>query len=101
MGDVVLGEKFPHPMLFDFYRLMALQKTWGVFVLTSRNTSYPPKCSFHIGRCMDQERNVISVDLEKVRRDIGDEPSSDQKIFPVTCTKVAGVWRGKGLSGSE
>jgi hypothetical protein len=41
------------------------------------------------------------VNLEKVRRETGgDEPSSDQKILPVTGTKLAGVWRGRGLSGS-
>jgi hypothetical protein len=41
------------------------------------------------------------VNLEKVRREPGgDEPSSDQKILPVTGTKLAGVWRGRGLSGS-
>jgi len=26
MGDVILGEKFPHSMLFDFSWLMALQR---------------------------------------------------------------------------
>jgi hypothetical protein len=36
--------------------------------------------------------------LEKVRRETGgDEPSSDQMIFPLTGTKMAGVWRGRGL----
>jgi hypothetical protein len=39
--------------------------------------------------------------LEKVMRETeGDEPSSVLKIFPVTGPKVAGVWRGRGLSGS-
>jgi hypothetical protein len=32
------------------------------FALTSRNTSSPPKCSFQIGSCMEQERDVISVE---------------------------------------
>jgi hypothetical protein len=45
MGDVVLGEKFPHSMLWDFSWLIAMKTPSGVFVLTSRNTSYPPKCS--------------------------------------------------------
>jgi hypothetical protein len=36
---------------------------------------------------------------EKVRRETGgDEPSSDPKVFPVTGNKLAGVWRGRGLS---
>jgi hypothetical protein len=62
MGDVALGEKFPHPMLLDISCLIALQRAWGVFVLTSRNTSYPPKCSFQIGSCRKQEKNVVSVE---------------------------------------
>jgi hypothetical protein len=62
MGDVVLGEKFPHPMLLDFFWLIALQRAWGVFVLTSRITSCPPKCIIQISGCMEQERNVISVE---------------------------------------
>jgi hypothetical protein len=43
-GDVLLGEKLPLSMLFDFSWLIALQSDSGVFVLTSRNTSYHPKC---------------------------------------------------------
>jgi hypothetical protein len=39
--------------------------------------------------------------LEKVRREPGGhEPSSDQKLLPVTGTKVAAVWMGRGLRGS-
>jgi hypothetical protein len=52
IGDVVLGEKFPNSMLFDFFWLIALELASGVFVLCSRNTPYPPKCSFWIGSCM-------------------------------------------------
>jgi hypothetical protein len=33
-------------MLFDFSWLKAMQRASGVFVLTSRNSSFPPKCSF-------------------------------------------------------
>jgi hypothetical protein len=41
---------------------------------------------------MEQERNVISVNLEKGRRETGGhEPSSDQKHFPVTGINLAGV----------
>jgi hypothetical protein len=41
---------------------------------------------------MEQERNVISFELCKVEEETGgDEPSSDQKILPVTGTKVAGL----------
>jgi hypothetical protein len=40
------------------------------------------------------------LNLEKVRRENGDESSSEQKILPATATKVAGVWRRKVLSGS-
>jgi hypothetical protein len=41
------------------------------------------------------------LNLEKVRRETGgDEPSSDQKILPVSGTNVVGVWRERGLSGS-
>jgi hypothetical protein len=64
LGDVVLGEKFPH-LLFDCSWLIALQRAWGVFVSTRRNTSYPPKCRFQIGSCMEPESNVISVELSK------------------------------------
>jgi hypothetical protein len=61
MGNVVLAEKFPHSMLLNFSWLIAMQKAIGVFLLTSRNTSYLPKC-FQFGSCMEQERNVISVE---------------------------------------
>jgi hypothetical protein len=41
------------------------------------------------------------LNLEKVRRESGgDEPSSYQKILPVTSTNVPGVWRERGLCGS-
>jgi hypothetical protein len=40
------------------------------------------------------------LNLEKVRRDTGgDDASSDQKILPVTGTKMAGVCRGGALVG--
>jgi hypothetical protein len=42
-GDVLLGEKSSLSMLFDFSWMIAVQRDSGVFVLTSRNTSYPPK----------------------------------------------------------
>jgi hypothetical protein len=45
------------------------------------------------------EESHPSLNLEKVRRETGvDEPSSHQKLLPVTGTKVDGVWRGRGLS---
>jgi hypothetical protein len=41
------------------------------------------------------------LNLEKVRRETGgDELFSDQKLLPVTGTKVTGVWRERGLIGS-
>jgi hypothetical protein len=41
------------------------------------------------------------LNLVKVRRETGgDEPSSNQELLPDTCTEVAGVWRGRDLSGS-
>jgi hypothetical protein len=41
------------------------------------------------------------LNLEKVRREPGGhEPSSDQKIMPVTGTKVASVWIRRGLTRS-
>jgi hypothetical protein len=41
------------------------------------------------------------LNLEKVRRETGgDEPPSDQKILPVTGTKVVDVCRRRGLSKS-
>jgi hypothetical protein len=43
---------------------------------------------------------LSQLNLEKVRRETGDEPPSDQKIFPVTDTKVAGVCKRRGLSKS-
>jgi hypothetical protein len=43
----------------------------------------------------------FQLNLEMVRRETGgDEPSSDQKILPVSGTKVAGVWKEWGLRGS-
>jgi hypothetical protein len=37
--------------------------------------------------------------LENVRRETGgNEPSLDQKNLPVTGTKMAGMWRARGLS---
>jgi hypothetical protein len=42
------------------------------------------------------------LNLEKVRRETGgDETSSDQKVLPVTGTKVPSVCRGRGLSWSD
>jgi hypothetical protein len=39
--------------------------------------------------------------LKKIRRETGGhEPSSGQKILPATSTKMAGKWRGRGLSGN-
>jgi hypothetical protein len=41
-----------------------------------------------------------NLNLENVRRETGgQEPSSYQKLLPVTGTDLAGVWRGRGLSG--
>jgi hypothetical protein len=41
------------------------------------------------------------LNLKKIRRETGGhEPSSGQKFLPVTGTKVAGKWRGRGLSGN-
>jgi hypothetical protein len=41
------------------------------------------------------------LNLENGRRETGgDEPSSDQKILPVSGTKGSGVWRERGHSGS-
>jgi hypothetical protein len=41
------------------------------------------------------------LNLEKVRRETrGDEPSSDKMLLLVTGTNVAGVWSGRGHSGS-
>jgi hypothetical protein len=40
------------------------------------------------------------LNFEEVRRETGgDEPSSNQKVLPVTGTKLAGVCRGRGTSG--
>jgi hypothetical protein len=42
------------------------------------------------------------LNLEKVRREIGgDKPTTDQKLLPVSDTKVAGVYRGRGLTWSS
>jgi hypothetical protein len=41
------------------------------------------------------------LNLEKEWRETGgDGPYSDQKFMPVTGTKLAGVWMGRGLSGT-
>jgi hypothetical protein len=37
MGDVTLGEKFPHPILWDFFWLIALQGL-QVFLYSPRET---------------------------------------------------------------
>jgi hypothetical protein len=75
-------------------------KGWGVFVLTSRNTSYLPKCSFQIGSCMKQERNVISVEPWE-----GEEGTWRWAIFRSADLawywhQSAGVRRERGLSRS-
>jgi hypothetical protein len=98
MGDVGLGEKFPHPMLWDW--LIALQRAWGVLyspleILLILQSAASTWVVVSTRRGMSSQLN-----LEIVRRETGgDEPSSHQKILPVTGTKVACVWRGRGLSG--
>jgi hypothetical protein len=48
-----------------------------------------------------RRRMSSQMNLEKVRRETeGVEPSSDQKDLAVTGYKVAGLWRGRGLTGS-
>jgi hypothetical protein len=50
---------------------------------------------------LNRREKSSQVNLEKVRRGTGgDEPSSDQNILPVTDTKLAGVWKGRGHSWS-
>jgi hypothetical protein len=101
MGDVVLGEKFPHSMLWDFSWLIALQRA-EVFL-------YSPVETLPIFQNVASRMVVVwnrkgmssQLNLEKVIRATGgDDLSSDQKIFPLTGTKVACVWRSRGLSGS-
>jgi hypothetical protein len=95
IGDVVLGEKFPHLMFWDFFWLKALQKSWGVFVLTSRNSSCPTKCSLQIGSCMEQEMNVISVEPWK-----GEE--GNWRRWAIIRTEVlACYWHQSGGSGER
>jgi hypothetical protein len=49
----------------------------------------------------NRRRMSSQLNFEKVRRETGgDEPSSGQKIMPLSGTKVAGVWRVWGFSGS-
>jgi hypothetical protein len=51
---------------------------------------------------MNRRGMSSQLNLKKVRREPGgDEPSSDQKILPVTGRKVSVVWwRGRGHTGS-
>jgi hypothetical protein len=62
MGNEVLGGTLPHPRLREFSWLMELQRSWGVFEVTPRNSSCLPKCGFPIGRSMEQYRNVIPAE---------------------------------------
>jgi hypothetical protein len=41
---------------------MELQRPSGVFVLTTRNISCPPKWGFQIGSSLEQDRNVINFE---------------------------------------
>jgi hypothetical protein len=102
MGDVVLGDKFPHTMLWDDSWLTALQRASMFFYSPVEILPILHNAASRLVVVWNRRGMSSQLKFEKVRRDTeGDEPSSDQKIFPVTCTKVAGVWRGKGLSGSE
>jgi hypothetical protein len=101
MGDVLLGETFPHPMLWDFpgwLHCIGLE----VFMYSPVETLpilQNSACRFVV---VWNRRGMSSqLNLEEVRRETrGDEPSSDQKLLPVTGMKVAGVWRGRGHSRS-
>jgi hypothetical protein len=102
MGDVVLGGKFPHPMLREFSCLMALQRAWGVFVVITIDTSCSPKCWFQIGSSMEQDRYVIPV--EPWTADGGNwtraiEPQNSRSCQEIG-TQATGSWRGRGLVGS-
>jgi hypothetical protein len=55
MGDVVLEGKLTSPRLRELSSLMALQRAYDVSVVTTRNTSCPPKCGFQIGSSMEQD----------------------------------------------
>jgi hypothetical protein len=86
-------------MLFDFSFLMALQSYSGVFVPVETLPAIKNAAS-RLVVVWNRTGMSSQLNLEKVRRETGgDEPSSDQKILPVTGTKLAGVWRGRGLSG--
>jgi hypothetical protein len=101
MGDVILGEKFPHSMLFDFSWLIALQRAWGDFYSPVETLPILQNAASRLVVAWNRRGMWYRLNLEKVKRETGgDEPSSDQKFLPVIGTKVAGVWRERGLSGS-
>jgi hypothetical protein len=93
MGDVVLGGKLPHQMSREFSWLMAQQRAWGVFVVTNRNTSCPPKCGFQIDNWQfygTGQKCIPSWTLKKLMKETGGEDRpSEQKILP-------GDWHTRG-----
>jgi hypothetical protein len=98
MGDVGLGEKFPHPMVWDI--LIALQRAWGILYSPLEMLLILQSAASTWVVVLTRKGMSSQLNLDKVRKLTGgDEPSSQKKILPVTGTKVACVWRGRGLSG--
>jgi hypothetical protein len=97
MGDVVLRGKLPHPILIEFSWLMELKRAWGVFILTTRNSSSPPHCGFHIGSSLEQDRNVMPVQLWTNWWGNMEEKSNPQvwRSCQETATEVVGDWMGR------
>jgi hypothetical protein len=102
MGDVILGEKFPRSILFDISWLIALQRAWGVFIVTSRNTSYLPKWASRLVVVWNRRGMSSQLNLEKVRRERKLEEMSDLQIWGSSLF-LAPKWlvcRERGFSSS-
>jgi hypothetical protein len=101
MGDVVLRGKLPHLKLMKFSRLVELQRAWGVFIVTMRNSSSPPLFGFQIGSSLEQDRNVMTVQPWMSWWGNIEEESNSQiwRSYQKTATQVAGDWREWGLKG--
>jgi hypothetical protein len=99
MGDVVLEGKLPQPMLRAFSCLMALQRAWSVFVLTTRkmflsSKMLAPDWEFY----GSGQKCHPSWTLNKLTMETGGEEwSSEQKVLPKNGTQMPGDWRGQGL----
>jgi hypothetical protein len=65
MGDVALEGNLPHSMMREFSCVMELQRAWGDFVLTTRNTSYPLNSDSWLGVVWNRTEMSSHLNLEQ------------------------------------